>query len=78
MINTIQEAYKIVLDDILNSDCNLMIGKYDAKNGSPQFMYGISTVMEWIAYKVSEEEGNNFSELFTKNLIKKKKKALTK
>ena len=78
MVNTVQEAYKIVLDDILNSGCGLMIGEYDAKNGSPQFMYGISTVMEYIAYKVSEEEGNNFSELFTKNLIKSEEKALTK
>ena len=78
MANTIQDAYRIVLNDILNSGCGLFVGEYDARNGSEQFMHGISTVMEWIAYKVSEEDYNEFNDLFIKNLIKSEQKALTK
>lgn len=34
--------------------------------------------MEWIAYRVSEEDYNEFNDLFIKNLIKSEQKALTK
>lgn len=78
MNNTVQNAYRIVLNDILNSDCGLMVGKYDAKNGSGEYMAGISTVMEWIAYRVSEADGDAFSEMFIKNLLESEEKALTK
>jgi hypothetical protein len=74
-MNTIQDAYRIVLNDMMNSGCGILVGEYDAKNGSEQYMYGVSTVMEWIAYKVNEETGNDFSDLFTKNLIKSIDKA---
>ena len=74
----LQEAYKIVYEDMIQSECGLLVGNYDAVNGRKEFMYGISTVMEWIAYRVSEEEGDAFSDVFIKNMIKKKKKALTK
>ena len=63
------KAYEIVFNDIVNSGCGLMIGKFDAKNGEEYFMYGISTVMEWIAYRVSDEVGDEFSDLFIKNMI---------
>lgn len=69
-MNTIQDAYRIVLNDMMNSGCGLLVGEYDAKNGSKLYMYGIATVMEQIAYKVSEETGNDFSDLFTENMIK--------
>ena len=46
---TKQEAYKIVYNDILNRDIGLFLGRFDAKNGKPEFMYGISTLMEFIA-----------------------------
>lgn len=78
MANTIQDAYRIVLNDMLNSGCGLLVGEYDATNGSEQFMHGISLVMEWIAYRVSEEDYNEFNDLFIKNLIKSEQKALTK
>lgn len=78
MANTIQDAYRIVLNDMLNSGCGLLVGEYDARNGSEQFMHGISTVMEWIAYRVSEEDYNEFNDLFIRNLIKSEQKALTK
>jgi hypothetical protein len=78
MSSTVQNAYRIVLNDILNSDCGLMVGRYDAKNGSGEYMAGISTVMEWIAYRVSEADGDTFSEMFIENLLESERKALTK
>lgn len=78
MNSTVQNAYRIVLNDILNSNCGLMVGKYDAKNGSNEYMAGISTVMEWIAYRTSEADGDAFSEMFIKNLLESERKALTK
>ena len=50
------------------SECNLFVGKYDAKHGNKRYMYGISTVMEWLAYQVSEEYGDNFSDMFFGNM----------
>lgn len=75
MTNTIQDAYRIVFNDMMNSGCGLLVGKYDAKNGNEKYMFGVDTVMEWIAYKVSEAQGDDFSELFTKNMVKSQKKA---
>jgi hypothetical protein len=70
MNKTIQDAYRIVLNDMMNSGCGLLVGEYDARNGDISYISGVSTVMEWIAYKVSEETGDDFSTLFTKNVIK--------
>lgn len=75
MANTVQDAYRIVFNDMMNSGCGLLVGKYDAKNGNEKYMFGVDTVMEWIAYKVSEAQGNDFSELFTKNMVESQKKA---
>lgn len=75
MANTVQDAYRIVFNDMMNSGCGLLVGKYDAKNGNEKYMFGVDTVMEWIAYKVSEVQGNDFSELFTKNMVESQKKA---
>lgn len=69
------KAYEMVLKDILDSGCGLMVGKYDAKNGEDSFMYGISTVMEWIAHRVSDEVGYEFSDTFTQNMIESKQRA---
>ena len=67
-----KEAYRIVFDDLTN--CGLFCGKYDARYGSEEFMYGIESVMEVIAYKVSEEVGNTFSDMFTNNIIASEEK----
>ena len=75
MANTVQDAYRIVFNDMMNSGCGLLVGKYDAKNGNEKYMFGVDTVMEWIAYKVSEAQGDDFSELFTKNMVESQKKA---
>ena len=45
----LKDAYKEVLKDIISNGPEMFVGKYDAKNGKPEFMYGIFTVMEWIA-----------------------------
>ena len=47
------------------------------KNGSAEFMHGISTVMDYLAYLVSEDYGAEFEEKFLKNMIESEKKVLT-
>lgn len=66
-------AYKIVFNDLIK--CNMFVGKYDARNGNEDFMYGINTVMEYIAYAINNKTGNFFTEKFTKNMIESKKSA---
>ena len=38
-------------------------------------MYGIGTVMEFIAYSISDEVGDNFSNKFIENMILSEEKA---
>jgi hypothetical protein len=64
---TREEMIKDLIEKM--SECGLFIGKYDARNGNENFMHGIGTVMEYLAYEVSEEYGDNFSDMFTKNII---------
>lgn len=73
MTDNLQNAYRMVFNDIMNSGVNLFQGIYDAKNGDVTFMYGIEAVMEYLAYKVSEADYDNFSELFTQNIIDSEK-----
>ena len=75
MADTTREAYRIVLNDILNNGCGMFVGNYDAKNGSAEFMHGISAVMEHIAYSICDEQGDDFSNLFIKNMIASEQKA---
>ena len=75
MNDTTKEAYRIVLNDILNNGCEMFAGIYDAKYGSAEYMYGISTVMECLAYRVSDEYGDDFSDTFIQNLIVSEQKA---
>ena len=70
-----QEAYKIVLEDLTKCGCGLFVGQYDAKNGSEQFMYGISTIMEHIAYKAGKREYDEFINTFFENMKKSVDKA---
>ena len=64
---TKEEIIKELVEEM--SRCGLFIGKYDAKNGNKNFIYGIQTVMEYLSYKVSDEYGDNFSNIFLKNMI---------
>lgn len=45
-------------------------GTFDAKNGSWEFMHGVACVMEYLAYQISEDYGEKFSEEFFKNMEK--------
>lgn len=69
-----KKAYTIVYNDLLNMRCDLLIGKYDAKHGNEHFMYGISTVMEIIANKVSKADYNAFNTMFIQNMIESERK----
>lgn len=64
-----REAYQIVLNDLL--DCAMFRGHYDAKNGSPQFMYGIATVIESIAFGCGKYE--EVCDAFIQNMIMSEK-----
>lgn len=66
-------AFQITLDEL--SEIDLFRGIYDAKNGKDDFMYGISTVMECIAYKCSEEIGDAFSDMFMQNMATSEERA---
>lgn len=64
-------AFQIVLNELL--DVPMFKGIYDAKRGNKDFMYGISTVMEHIAYTVNDNVGNDFNDIFLKNMITSEK-----
>lgn len=74
MTDTVKDAYRIVFNDMMNSECGLLVGKYDAKNGGEEFMHGIDVVMEWIAYRASEKQGEEFSAMFFDNMIESQEK----
>ena len=77
MTNEIRRAYELVLDDILDNGPKMFLGTYDAVNGNADFMYGICTVMEWIADRTGNEQTYNWiSNDFIKNMIESKKSAL--
>lgn len=67
------EAYKIVFDDLIKRD--MFKGIYDAKHGKDSFMYGVSIVMEYIAFNVSEDCYENFEDEFIKNMTESQKRA---
>lgn len=73
---TREEIIKQLIEEM--SECGLFVGKYDAENGSEQFMYGVDTVMEYLAYKVSEEYGDKFCGMFLENMVESKKRVIDK
>lgn len=79
MMLELNQEEKKVIEKVVDgmTECGLFCGRYDAKNGNEHFMYGVSTVMEYLAYLVSDEYGDEFSDTFTKNMIKSEKKVLT-
>lgn len=54
--------------------CGLFVGKYDARNGNEHFMYGVSAVMECLAYMIDNEYGDNFSREFIENMLTSEEK----
>lgn len=75
MTKTIQDAYRIVYNDILNKGIEMFVGTYDAKHGDPSFMYGVCAVMEHITKNVSEQDYEDFSTMFVQNMLESEKKA---
>lgn len=78
MSKTVDDAYRIVFNDMMNSGCGMLVGEYDAENGSEQYMHGVALVMEWIAYRVSDAQGDDLSDLFVKNMLISEQKAKCK
>lgn len=68
-------AYQLVYNDMIASGPKMFRGHYDAKHGNNSFMYGICTVMEFIADKVSPEIYDKFSTEFVKNMNKSEERA---
>lgn len=66
-------AYRIVMKDLMK--CPMFRGNYDAKNGNDHFMYGISTIVEFVAYGCGEKFYDKFEEMFFANLRKSQIKA---
>lgn len=48
-------------------ECGLFAGKFDAKNGNVNFMYGIGTVMEHLTSLISEEYCDEYQKEFINN-----------
>ena len=67
------EASRIVLNQLL--EYNMFKGAYDARNGKPEFIYGIQTVIENIAYNIDEETGDKISDMITRNIVESMNKA---
>lgn len=59
-------------------ECGLFVGKYDAEHGNEHFMHGVNTVMENLAYMISDRVGNAFSDAFARNMEESYKKTLDK
>lgn len=74
-MNELQKAYHMVLCDMLLNGPNLFKGTYDAINGNEHFMWGIQTVMEYIAFKDCETVYEQFSDNFNNNILESWKKA---
>ena len=62
-----EEIRQLVLEMM---ECPLFRGEYDAKNGSESFMYGIATVMEYLASLVDDTFYQSVSDIFTHNMVK--------
>lgn len=57
-------------------ECKLFNGVYDARGkDSEDYMYGIISVMEYIAYSISDECGDEFSTTFINNMLESERKA---
>lgn len=67
---TKRDAYRIVYNDILNRDAKMFLGSFDAVNGTDDFMFGVATVMEFIALESSEADHESYQEIFSDNYQK--------
>lgn len=65
-----QEARDVIkkVIEALEETSSMFSGVHDKAHGSDDFMFGIMAVMCSLAYSVSEEYGEEFSEKFIKNM----------
>lgn len=60
-----REMLKKIVDKMRK--CDLFAGKFDAKNGNVDFMYGIETVMEYLTRLISKEYCDEYEKEFLNN-----------
>ena len=60
-----REALKKIVENM--QECGLFVGRFDAKNGNVDFMYGIETVMEYLTSLISEEYCDEYQKEFINN-----------
>lgn len=63
-----KEAFALVFQKL--KEVPMFCGYYDAFNGNKHFMNGVSSVMEFIAYQISDEIGADFTDEFLSNMMK--------
>lgn len=66
----IEKAYHKVFRDLMLHGPNMFKGVYDSKNGSEVFMYGVQTVMEYIASRDCDDTCDKFTDMFNANIVK--------
>ena len=66
-----EEIRQLVLEMM---ECPMFRGEYDAKNGSESFMYGIATVIEYLASLADDTFCQEVSDVFTHNMVKSQEK----
>ena len=67
----LKKAYQMVFNDLHEN--RMFQGYYDAINGNPHFMSGISTVMEVIANRAYDDDfAEKFSNEFCDNMLRSK------
>lgn len=64
-----KQTMRKVIETIMQNG-GLFTGKYDAVNGNPEFMFGISTLLKYLAHSVDEDFGNKIEDAFVKNMLK--------
>lgn len=72
---TIAQAYQIVLRDIVDKDCGLLVGRFDARYREKSFMCGVLTTMEYLANMAGPDTEKKFMALFEKNFLESLDKA---
>ena len=64
-----KQTMRKVIETIIYSD-GLFAGNYDVENGSSDFMYGILSLLEYLAYSVDADLGNEVEDIFAENMLK--------
>lgn len=64
-----KEMLRKIVEEMME-DCAILRGKYDAKNGSQDFMFGVALVMDYLSYSVSDDFGAKNEIIFIRNMTK--------